>query len=75
MREQDEVEVWTDIKFLNGGAVVQYSPRRTISTRSSSNVWLGAYVQYSGKINDQVRLRMRSDKWDGDNVVGNWDYR
>ena len=72
---EDQIEVWTDIKFKNGDALVQYSPRKVISTRSATNVWLGAYVQYTGVSGDQVRLRMRSDKWNGDHIVGNWDYK
>lgn len=73
----DKVTVWTDIKFRNGGAKVQFSPSVEISTKKGSGYshWLGSYVQYSGSIGDQVRLRMQSSSWTGDSISGNWDYK
>lgn len=73
--DRDSVEVWTDIRFQNSGSTVQYSPRITISTRNSNPVWIGAFVEYTGRSGDEVRLRMRDYVWGSDYVAGNWDYR
>ena len=52
--KSDKVTVWTDIKFRNGGAEIQFSPFVEISTRRGSGYshWLGSYVQYSGSKGD-----------------------
>jgi len=69
------VTVWTDVQWANGGTVDQFSPRKSISTRSSSSVWLGAYTQYSGvTAGDKVRLRAVAADWGGDTITGNWNY-
>ncbi len=73
----ETVLVWTDLQFVNGGAVVQFSPQVTISTRLGYNYqhWLGAYVQYNANVGDKIRLRMCSTDWLGDGVSGTWDYK
>lgn len=73
----DKVIAWTDIKFRNGGAEIQFSPFVEISTTRGSDYshWLGSYVQYSGSRGDQIRLRMQASSWVGDNVSGSWDYK
>lgn len=71
----DKVAVWTDLRFKNSGATVQYSPTIDISTRDGKNNWLGAFVEFSGKKGDSIRLRMHSYTWNGDDVVGTWDYK
>jgi len=69
------VTVWTDVKWANGGAEDQLSPRVSISTRSSSSVWLGAFSQYSGiSSGDKVRLRAAAGGWSGDTITGTWNY-
>jgi len=69
------VTVWTDVQWANGGTVDQFSPRTSISTRSSTPVWLGAYSQYSGvTAGDKVRLRAVAANWGGDTITGNWNY-
>lgn len=75
--DSDTVTVWTDIKFRNGGAEIQFSPFVEISTRRGSGYshWLGSYVQYSGSRGDQIKLRMKAGSWAGDNVSGSWDYK
>ena len=75
--KSDKVTVWTDIKFRNGGAEVQFSPFVEISTRRGIDYshWLGSYVQYSGSRGDQIKLRMQASSWAGDNVSGSWDYK
>ncbi|MDK8275429.1 hypothetical protein [Varibaculum cambriense] len=75
--KSDKVTVWTDIKFRNGGAEIQFSPFVEISTKRGSGYshWLGSYVQYSGSKGDQIKLRMKSGSWGSDNVSGSWDYK
>jgi len=69
------VTAWTDVKWANGGTVDQFSPRTSISTRSSSSVWLGAYTRYSGvEAGDKVRLRAAAGGWAGDTITGTWNY-
>jgi hypothetical protein len=68
------VTVWTDVKWANTGTVVKFTPRTTISTSSSSSVWLGGYTQYIPIVGDKMRLRAQAGGWAGDEITGNWDY-
>lgn len=59
----------------NSGQYVDFSPWIKLSTNTTTNHWLGAYVELNASTGDKLQLRIKTDVWNGDKVAGTWDYK
>jgi hypothetical protein len=53
----DYVWIWTDVKFVNSGNVVRFSPKIKVYNNTLDN-WLGGYNEFDPVAGDKIRLRV-----------------
>lgn len=65
----------TKVQFSNSGQIAEFSPFVKLSTSTSTNHWLGSYLELNASAGDKAQIILKSDVWNGDQAAGTWDYK